>query len=131
MKSSTRYCLTGIGALSLLSIAHWLRESEAWQPRAGDYLLGVTPNFAAAIAICFVLLSIWADQRPDANFGSAARAFLACATISGVGLLGWELFQRTSSRFVFDPHDAAATLVGIGASILLFYWLTPRPGGRG
>lgn len=129
MKSSTRYGLVGIGALSLLSIVHWLRDIGAWREPAGDYLLGVTPNFAAAIAICFVLLSIWADQRPAANFSLAVQAFLICASISGVGLLGWEIFQKTSSRFVFDPHDAGATFVGLGVASLLFYCLTPRPDG--
>ena len=129
VKGSTRYGLVGIGALSLLSGVHWLRGIGSWRSPASDYLLGVTPNFATAIAVSFVLLSIWADQRPSASFSLAARAFLICASISGLGLLGWELFQKTSRRFVFDPHDAGATLVGIGAASLLFYWLTPRPGG--
>ena len=130
MKAPTRYGLAGIGALSLLSAVHWLRDIAARQSRVGDYLLGVTPNFAAAIAIAFVLLSIWADQNRDASFVAATRAFLACASISGLGLLGWEFFQRSSTRFVFDAHDVGATLVGIGTASLLFYGLTPRPGAR-
>lgn len=129
MKASTRYGLVGIGALSLLSLAHWLRETVTWRQPASAYFLGVTPNFAAAIAISFVLLSIWADQRPGASFPISARAFLVCTSISGLGLLGWELVQKTSSRFVFDPHDVGATLVGIGIATLLFYILTPRLGG--
>lgn len=129
MKASTRYGLVGIGALSLLSAVHWLRGMGSWQLPAGDYLLGVTPNFAASIAICFVLLSIWADQRHGPTFDVAKRAFLICVSISGLGLLGWELFQKNSSRFVFDPHDVGATFVGMSAASLLFYFLTPREGG--
>jgi hypothetical protein len=129
MKASTRYGLAGIGALSLLSGVHWLRGAASWRWARSDYLVGVTPNFAAAIAITFVLLSIWADQGLGASFARAARAFLVCASISGLGLLGWELLQQTSSRFVFDPHDIGATLVGLGAASLLFHWLTPRPDG--
>lgn len=79
MKAPTRYGLVGIGALSLLSSVHWLRGIGSKRSAASDYLLGVTPNFAAAIAICYVLLSIWADQRPAASFSLAVRAFLICA----------------------------------------------------
>ena len=126
---STRYGLAGIGALSLLSVVHWLRASAAWQGPASGYLLGVMPNFAAAMAISFVLLGIWADQKRAASYALSVRAFVACASISGLGLLGWEFVQKSSNRFVFDPHDAGATIVGIGASTLLFHWLTPRPRG--
>lgn len=128
MKASTRYGLVGIGALSLLSVVHWLREIAAWRGPVGDYLLGVTPNFAAAIAISFVPLSIWADQKRKASFAAAARGFLICGSVSALGLLGWEFVQKTSSRFVFDPHDVGATFAGIGVASLLFYCLTPRQG---
>jgi hypothetical protein len=91
-----------------------------------DYLIGVLPNFAAAIAITFVLLSIWADQNREADFNSAKRPFLVCAFISSVGLLAWELVQKTSSRLVFDSNDVGATLVGVGAASILFYALKPQ-----
>jgi hypothetical protein len=126
VRLSTRYGLVGIGALSLLSLVHCLRDITAGRQFAADYLLGVTPNFAAAIAITFVVLSIWADQNPDAIPTAATRAFLFCALISGLGLLGWEFLQKTSNRFVFDPHDVGATMIGIGMAIVLFHRLTPR-----
>ena len=128
MKAPTRYGLAGIGALSLLSLVHWLRDTGPWVGSTGAYLLGVAPNFAASIAIIFVLMSVWADQKRQASFPAARRAFVACASISAVGLLGWEFIQKTSNRFVFDPHDAGATLVGVMTACLLFYTLSPRPG---
>lgn len=130
MRLSTRYGLIGIAGLGLLTAAHQLREMERSPQPTIDYLLGVLPNFAAAIAITFVLLSIWSDQNPEAGFTSAKRPFLICASISGFGLLAWELFQKTSSRLVFDPHDVGATVVGIGVASALFYLLSPRPSAK-
>jgi hypothetical protein len=85
-------------------------DTSAWAHPTGaqptiDYLIGVLPNFAAAIAITFVLLRILADPNRDADFNSAQRPFLFCIIVGGVGLVAWELFQKTSSRLVFDPHD--------------------------
>lgn len=126
MRLSTRYGLVGIGALSLLSLIHWLRGSTAPRQPVLNYFLDVGPNFGAAVAITFVLLGIWADQNRETTFTAALRAFLVCASISGLGLLGWEFVQKTSSRFVFDPHDAGATLVGVGTAGIVFISLTRR-----
>ncbi len=126
MGLSTRYGLVGIAALALLAAVHQLRGMELSPQPSRDYLLGVLPNFAAAIAISFVLLGIWGDQNPNADFASAKRPFILCASISGLGLIGWELFQITSSSLVFDLHDVGATIVGIGVAIILFYVLKPR-----
>lgn len=126
MRVSTRYGLAGIGALGLLSTVHWIRD-QAWSlPGIADYLIGVLPNFAAAIAIVFVPLSIWSAQNRDAGSASLNRALLIAALISSAGLLCWELFQTMSHRLVFDPHDIGATLVGVGIAYILFHLLTPR-----
>lgn len=126
MRLSTRYGLVGIGALALLSAVHWLRDLALPLPPAADYLLGILPNFAAAMAITFVLLSFWSDQNRDADFASVKRPFLVCAATSGLGLLAWEMFQTTSVRLVFDVHDIGATLIGVAAASLVFHALTPR-----
>lgn len=123
---STRYSLADIGALALLTTVHQLRNLERSHQPPTQYLLGVLPNFAAAIAIVLVLLNIWCDQRRKADIGTVKGRFLACVGISGGGLLAWELIQKTSNRFVFDLHDIGATIVGLAAASLLFYLLTPR-----
>ena len=93
MKASTRYGMAGLGALSLLTGVQWFRGVEVEKPPAIAYLLGVGPNFAAALAIAFVLLSIWADQNREATFNAAQKSLFVCAAISGSGLFGWEILQ--------------------------------------
>jgi len=116
MASSMRYGLVGMVALALLTTVHWLRDQALPPEATRDYLLGVVPNFAAAIAITYVLLSIWSEREHKAGFAGSRRAFLICAGISGVGLLGWEMTQMASDRLVFDPHDIGATLLGLATA---------------
>ena len=114
----------------MLSLVHWVRDRQLLLEPVSAYLVGVVPNFAAAIAICFVLLSIWTDQLRNPDFRAARHRFFTVALISGLGLVGWELFQITSSRLVFDTHDLLATLAGIGTATLLFYTISPQPPPR-
>lgn len=126
MQAATRYGFAGIGGLALLTGAHQLRGATLTLSLPTEYLVSVIPNFAAAIAITFVLLSIWCDQNRAADRTATRRAFRVCAAISGAGLIAWELFQLGPNRLVFDPHDIGATLAGLATSALLFAALTPR-----
>ena len=126
MKLSTRYGLVGIGALGALSLVHWGRKQEYGAPETVLYLMGVLPNVAAAIAIPFVLLSIWADQKPAATHQAARRSFVILMLIAGVGLIAWEFMQQSSNSLFFDYHDIAATIFGLVVAWLLFLLLTPR-----
>ena len=130
MKLSLRYGLVGIGALSVLSLGHWVRAHTGGGPDAYLYVLGVLPNVAAAVAIVFVLLSIWADQTPSATYSAARRWFAGTALVTGAGLVAWEFVQQTSRRLVFDPHDLGATAVGLGLAAVLFALVTPTPSER-
>lgn len=125
MRASTRYGMVGIAALALLTSVHWLRDQALASSTAHDYLLGVLPNFAAAIAITFVLLSIWSDQKHEAGFAETKSVFFACAGTSGSGLLAWEFVQISSDKFMFDLHDIGATLVGLALASLIFSAITP------
>jgi uncharacterized membrane protein len=77
-----------------------------------------------------VLLSILAEQLKLIEYRAARRWFLFGATLAGVGLLGWEVVQRTSDSFVFDFNDIGATLAGLMLSAAVFLLLTPRTAER-
>jgi len=125
MALSTRYGIAGIGALAALTVVQWLRENGYAHGEVPGYLLGVLPNLFAAVAITFVVLSFCTDQRKLTAYGTARPWFLLSAAIAGVGLIGWEVVQRSSGRFVFDEHDIGATLVGLVLSAALFHLVTP------
>jgi hypothetical protein len=125
MALSTRYGVAGIGALAALTAVQWLRENGYTHDETAGYLLGVLPNLFAAVAITFVVLSFCADQRKLTAYPGARPWFLISAAIAGVGLIGWEIIQRSSGRFVFDFHDIGATLVGLVLSAALFHLVTP------
>jgi len=126
MKLSMRYGLVGIGALSALSLVHWVRKQDFDAPEIVVYLMGVLPNVAAAIAIPFVLLSIWADQKPAATYQAARLCFAILTLVAGVGLIAWEFMQRSSHSLFFDYSDITATIFGLVVAWLLFVLLTPR-----
>lgn len=130
MKLSTRFGLVGLGGLALLSAVQWARQHHLQQGAVSTYLIGVGPNFAAAIAITFVLLAAWLDMRPGADPGAVGRRFRASAAVSALGLIGWECVQMTSHALVFDWQDVLATLAGVAVSFALFAALrgnAPKP----
>jgi hypothetical protein len=118
--------LAGIAALGVLSLVHWGRRSKYDGPEIMMYLMGVMPNVAATIAIPFVLLSIWADQRPGASYADVRRAFVGLTLAAGVALIAWEFIQQSSRTLVFDLNDMVATLIGLAVVWMLFDVLTPK-----
>lgn len=126
MKLSTRYGLAGLGGLALLTLVQWARQEHLQHGAVLTYLIGVGPNFAAAIAITFVLLGAWSEQRPGADGARQRLRFYLSAAISGAGLLGWEAVQMLSRNLVFDWQDVLATLAGIAVCFLLNRTLSPQ-----
>lgn len=120
MKLSTRYGLAGLGGLALLTLVQWARQQHLQHGAVLTYLIGVGPNFAAAIAITFVLLGAWAEQWPGNGGHEDRMRFRVSAAISGAGLLGWEAVQMLSRNLVFDWQDVLATLAGIAVCFVLF-----------
>lgn len=120
MKFSTRFGLVGLGGLALLSAVQWARQQHLQHGAVLTYLIGVGPNFAAAIAITFVVLAAWLDMRPVADAAAVGRRFRISAAVSALGLIGWECVQMTSHALVFDWQDVLATLAGIAVSSALF-----------
>ena len=126
MKISTKYSLIGIAALTVLSLVHAARKFQ-YGEGVVLYLMGVLPNVTAAIAIPFVLLSMWADQKPGASVTATRRVFVWLTFGAGAALIGWEIVQQSSRTLVFDTHDILATLVGLGIGAMLFKWSTDKP----
>lgn len=126
MKLSTRYGLAGLGGLALLTLVQWARASHLQHGAVLTYLIGVGPNFAAAIAITFVLLGAWCEQQPDADAASQRLRFRVSAAFGGAGLLGWEAVQMFSRNLVFDWQDMLATLAGIAACFAVYALIGPR-----
>ncbi|MGJ9418108.1 hypothetical protein ACHAC9_10120 [Massilia sp. CMS3.1] len=119
MKPSTRFSLVGIAALAVLSLVHFARRFEH-DPGVVAYLLGVLPNVTAAIAIPFVALSIWADQRPAETYLAARQVFIWLLLATAAALIGWEMMQQTSRTLIYDPHDIGGTFVGLAVAVFLF-----------
>jgi hypothetical protein len=126
MKRSMRYGLVGIGALAALSLVHWAREQDFEAPETVLFLMGVLPNVTAAIAVPFVLLGIWADQKPAATCQAARLSFAIFTLVAGSGLIAWEFMQQWSSSLFFDYNDIAATIAGLVIAWLMFRVLTPE-----
>lgn len=120
MKPSTRCSLVGIAALAVLSLIHFARRFEH-NPGAVSYLLGVLPNVTAAIAIPFIALSIWMDQRPAATYPAARQVFIWLVLATAVALIGWEVMQQTSRTLIYDLHDIGGTFVGLAIAVFLFH----------
>lgn len=127
MKLSTRYGLVGLGGLTLLTVGHWVREVSSNGAPALIYILGVLPNIVAAIAIPFVFMGIFADERKDASLRSIRNWFFASVFVSCAGMFGWEFIQRTGHQLVFDTDDLIATVLGSFLSLVIFAAITKRP----
>lgn len=84
MKLSTRFGLVGLGGLALLSAVQWARQQHRQHGAVLTYLIGVGPNFAAAIAITFVVLAAWLDMRPVADAAAVGRRFRISAAVSAL-----------------------------------------------
>jgi hypothetical protein len=131
MKLSTRYGLTGLCGLALLTLVQWARQAQLQHGAVLTYLIGVGPNFAAAIAITFVLLGAWTEQRPGADGPARRLRFRLSAAISGAGLLGWEGVQMFSRALVFDWQDVLATLSGIAVCFGIYAAVTSNAEEQG
>jgi len=94
------------------------------------YLLGVLPNVAAAIAIPYVVLSIWVDQAPTGSFSVVKKRHLMLTVFSSVGLIAWEFGQQLSRGLYFDPDDIAATIVGMVLGLMFFRSIKAPAAGK-
>lgn len=109
----------------MLSAGQWLRSVGF----GGDWpyvrsLLGILPNFAAAIAIPVVVLAVLVEAAPGLRGDRASRAFAGLVVLSLAALVAWEVVQRRSDRLVFDPYDLLASAAGSAVALCLFRWVS-------
>ena len=123
---SLRYTVVGLAALALLTLVGWARQISFDGGEILNLLIGVLPNVAAAIAIPYVLLGIWIEERAGMSVATVRRNFIRLSIFAGSGLILWEFLQQSSRRLVFDVNDLGATLGGLLLGWLIFNWLTPR-----
>lgn len=121
MKQSTKFGLVSLAALACLTTVQQVR------PRLpGSFLLGVLPNTLAAIIIPFVFISIYVEQRPAQTRSQIIRWFIGAALGACVGLIAWELMQRSGRRLIFDWNDVFATIAGFAIAIFIAVKMLPR-----
>jgi len=118
--------MVGLAALALLTLVGWVRQNHLVGGPFLSFLIGVLPNVAAAIAIPYVILGAWIEQRAGMSVAVVRRNFNRLSLGAGGGLILWEFLQQSSRRLVFDVNDLGATLGGLLLGWLIFNWLTPR-----
>lgn len=128
MNGPVRYALAGMIGLALLSGNQWARGHAAAFGPIVRYLLGVLPNFAAAVAMPLILAGILATGRDGRAVPLAPRKFLALAAFTCTGLLAWEFLQLAMPPFRFDWDDIAATLLGTLAAWGFYRLVRPEDG---
>ncbi|MFN8923834.1 MAG: hypothetical protein ACK5XP_13025, partial [Sphingobacteriia bacterium] len=85
------------------------------------YLLGVAPNFFAAIGVSAFLVGAKLEMtKPQkAHTWHARNLHIWAALLSSAGLIGWEFLQIVSRRAIFDWNDILWTLIGAVVFLLL------------
>jgi amino acid transporter len=126
MRLSTRHAFVGIVSLAILSLVQWYRKHSFESPILVHYIVGILPNFLAAIAIPFVFFSLWTEHDPVSIDSARRYRFLVLAAITGIGLVAWEHMQRSSRTLVFDYHDIGATIAGLAVAWLIFVLLNTK-----
>lgn len=128
----TILALIGLGAHSLL--AEVIRPKYAINPGILSDILGVAPNFlAAGLIFPFGSLMIRDSYTPGIRSTSKSnlnRWFWIAWFGSQLGLVFWELLQKTSGNLVYDANDIGATLLGGAAAIGIYYWARTNYLGR-
>jgi len=114
----TLACL--IGSSICVGVRILRHDVSAYSP-GFKYLLGIAPNFGAALAILFGIeiyytILIKKSKVIDSN----PKEFGLIALVTFLGLSLWELLQFVFWAYPIDVYDILATAVGILFSSLLF-----------
>lgn len=116
----TRLSITGMAGLAALSATHWLRRNILVPGDVLGFVLGVLPNLAAGFAMPLIVSSIVPGVSRATDTIHARSNFLRVLLVTTAGLFAWEVLQARSARFVFDPFDLAATVLGATLAFIAF-----------
>jgi hypothetical protein len=106
-----RLSATGMIGLAALSATHWLRENTSDAGPVLAFVLGVTPNLAAAFAMPLILVSFSTHTSRTPSSKSSRPRYLWVLSLTTLGLCGWELIQTQSNISIpkaygaFKGHD--------------------------
>jgi hypothetical protein len=117
-----RLSTTGMVGLAALSATHWMRENISDPIPVLAFSLGVMPSLAAAFGMPLVLASFVPHTSGTPVTVRSRRTYLSILLFTSLGLLGWELVQTRSERFVFDAYDILATGLGSFLAYLALGW---------
>ncbi len=114
------------GVVAIFVTAHLLTR-VVWRKMDGlpemiSFLLGVAPNFFAAVTLPSALL-LWPSRVQRRK---VVRQFAVLTSLVLAWLVLEELHPVVSASKVFDPYDIAASVVGIAMASALFAFLLPR-----
>jgi len=119
----TLACLVGSAICVVVRI---LRHDVSAYSSEFKYLLGIAPNFGAALAILFgIEIYFTILIKKSKLIDSSPKEFGLIALITFFCLALWELLQFVFLVYPIDVYDIVATLVGILFSYLLFL-ITPN-----
>lgn len=104
MRLSTPHAMVGLVSLGLLSLVHWYRKQHYGTPEFVQYIVGIAPNFLAAIAMPFVLLSMWTERDPVPIESTRRSRFLILPGITGIGLVAWLIFAFLNAKIELQDN---------------------------
>ncbi len=98
--------------MALVIIAHLMRpELGAFHPGL-VLVVGVLPNFGAALSLPFLMI-VFAARILRPGRGKLLHRFVAALGVTLLGLTAWEVIQHMVWEYPIDPNDIAATGLGV------------------
>ena len=103
--------------MALVLIARLVRPALGASYPGPGFVVGVLPNFGAALSLPFVILVFMARiLRIEPGSGKLLKCFVIALGATFVGLFIWEVFQTLVWKYPIDPYDIAATGLGVSFS---------------
>ncbi len=119
------------GTIAFTLVQDKIRPNYSGQNDVINYLLGIAPNYFAALALSafFVVMIFHINEgakKPATSPWFTNYAHHTAAAISLTGLSLWEFAQNYSSRGHADWHDIIWTLGGTSTFYLIWYIVKPK-----